>query len=316
MRALDNLNPLRICVVGFGHAGRLFSGAVQSSDRADLVGIVEPNQRTRGLIPRGLDRFRDLDEAMLKGVDAFVISSPTGTHAELASYCVNHGYRVLVEKPAAKSNAEFDALLNLPTSSTNHLYFALHAAFGDEVQWFHSWYQRRKHVVGEVSSINQFFQDPYLNNPVAQKALGDAWLDSGPNAISVSFLISAATDFEVSKFVAYPADTTPILRAKAFMMLSSDHGDRVPTRIRVAWTERSASKWTRISFPNSSFLLDHAAQAVYSVRPGGLNLLFKGVGDRLVNHYSGVVDDFCRSGQSSGGQRFGTLVHRALLKLY
>lgn len=103
-------DELRIVLVGGGRAGlvhgRNFAAGVRG---ARLVGVADPDREAASEAARelGVDRtWSDPLEAVTTDeVDATVITSPTFTHADLATAALEAGKHVLCEKPLA-SNLE------------------------------------------------------------------------------------------------------------------------------------------------------------------------------------------------------------------
>ncbi len=96
--------PCRVAVVGLGSMGshhlRIFSGM----ERVEVVGVADPRQETRDLAAR---RYRvstfDSVESLVRGVrpDVISIAVPTVEHFASASFAIESGAHVLVEKPIA-----------------------------------------------------------------------------------------------------------------------------------------------------------------------------------------------------------------------
>ena len=104
---------LRIGIAGAGHFGRYHALKVVKAERADLVGVHDPDaERARTV---GWEAGApDLDFAdLLAASDALVIASPAETHHALASIALRAGKHVLVEKPIAATLAQADDLAAL-----------------------------------------------------------------------------------------------------------------------------------------------------------------------------------------------------------
>jgi predicted dehydrogenase len=84
-------------------------------DRFDLTGLAEPSPTVREAlaarygIPGAHADYRALLDA--GGLDAVVICSPAGTHAEIALAALDAGLHVLVEKPMCITLADADAIV-------------------------------------------------------------------------------------------------------------------------------------------------------------------------------------------------------------
>jgi UDP-2-acetamido-3-amino-2,3-dideoxy-glucuronate N-acetyltransferase len=97
----------RICVIGAGQWGRNHIRTLK--DLACLAGVVETDERKAAEIQATYPEIRilrNVEDALAKDFDGFVVATPAETHHELAALIVKHGKPVLVEKPMALTSAE------------------------------------------------------------------------------------------------------------------------------------------------------------------------------------------------------------------
>lgn len=110
--------PVKIGVVGAGAMGSNHLRVVRDigEERARLVGVAESHEAT---LARAVDRYnvpgyadyrRMIEEAR---PDLVVVVVPTHMHHEVASFALDAGVNVLVEKPIASTIAEGEALIGL-----------------------------------------------------------------------------------------------------------------------------------------------------------------------------------------------------------
>ena len=96
----------RICVVGAGSIGRRHIRLLNERDDVSLS-IVEPFEKSYQRIVDEIGTFRrfsSLEEALISGeVDAVVIATPHGMHAEMALKALEAGVDVFCEKPMSDS---------------------------------------------------------------------------------------------------------------------------------------------------------------------------------------------------------------------
>jgi predicted dehydrogenase len=107
--------PLKLCLVGAGHMGRLHAGKLAGMKDISLTCIVDVNRPqaqevARGHGAKGSDRIED---ALADGVQGAVIASTTGTHFAVAREFLKRGVHVFVEKPIAADPEEAEALIEL-----------------------------------------------------------------------------------------------------------------------------------------------------------------------------------------------------------
>jgi predicted dehydrogenase len=109
--------PIRIGVVGLGYWGPNLVRNLFELMAVELVAVCDLRRERLELIRRRYPDVRRTTHAeeLLNdpSVDAIVISTPVGTHFELASAALNAGKHVFVEKPLAASVAEAAALIEL-----------------------------------------------------------------------------------------------------------------------------------------------------------------------------------------------------------
>ena len=108
------MTPIRIAVIGAGHLGRIHTRLLAGDDQFELVGIVDPSATARQAMARehGVAVFSDFRQ--LQGqAEAAVVATPTILHHEVASYLLQNGVHVLVEKPITTTVSQANALIQL-----------------------------------------------------------------------------------------------------------------------------------------------------------------------------------------------------------
>jgi predicted dehydrogenase len=99
---------IRVGLVGFGMAGRVFHAPLLSSvEGLELAAVVERNSNTAAERYPGIQVYRSL-EAMLAdaSLGLFVLATPNGTHFALAKEILQAGKNVVVDKPMTLTSAE------------------------------------------------------------------------------------------------------------------------------------------------------------------------------------------------------------------
>jgi predicted dehydrogenase len=108
----DDVNNLRIAVIGVGHLGRHHARILSSLPGVELVAVVDVNQPRADEIAAANRTQALYDHRGLAGtVDAVTIAVPTELHAEIGIGFLETGVHALIEKPIARSLAEADALI-------------------------------------------------------------------------------------------------------------------------------------------------------------------------------------------------------------
>ncbi len=92
--------PLRICVVGAGHLGKIHARLLSGLDDVQVVAVTDPSDAARNAVREtlGIPTYAS-HRQVIDSVDAAIIASPSGLHASVASDFLEAGKHVLVEKP-------------------------------------------------------------------------------------------------------------------------------------------------------------------------------------------------------------------------
>ena len=115
---------IRVGLVGFGLGGRVFHAPLISSvEGLELAAVVERTANRAAERYPGITTYRTLD-AMLAdpSLGLIVISTPSGTHFDLALQALKAGKNVVVDKPVAVTSAEGAELMHL--AAKKNLLFA------------------------------------------------------------------------------------------------------------------------------------------------------------------------------------------------
>jgi UDP-N-acetylglucosamine 3-dehydrogenase len=105
---------VRAGVIGLGTMGRHHVRVLQEMDRADLVGVADPEPRALSLALRGRDvrGYQNYLEFLeVEKPDLVVVAVPTSLHLEVATAAMRRGAHVLIEKPIAATTDEAQALI-------------------------------------------------------------------------------------------------------------------------------------------------------------------------------------------------------------
>jgi predicted dehydrogenase len=106
---------IRVGLVGFGMAGRIFHAPLISSvDGLELAAVVERHTDQAAARYPGIKTYRSL-EAMLAdaSLDLFVVATPTGSHFEVTRQILEVGKNVVADKPVAVGSDEIAQLMTL-----------------------------------------------------------------------------------------------------------------------------------------------------------------------------------------------------------
>jgi predicted dehydrogenase len=99
---------IRVGVIGFGLAGRVFHAPLISSvDGLELAGVMERHSDEAARRYPGIRTYRSVEELLGdESLGLVVVASPSGTHYEVARQIIAAGRDLVVDKPVAVRSAE------------------------------------------------------------------------------------------------------------------------------------------------------------------------------------------------------------------
>ena len=106
---------IRVGVVGFGMGGRVFHGPLISSvEGLELAAVVERSSNKAAERYPGITTYRSVEEMLAdSSLGLFVVTTPSGTHFEIARQLLEAGKNVVVDKPMSTTSAEVAQLMEL-----------------------------------------------------------------------------------------------------------------------------------------------------------------------------------------------------------
>jgi predicted dehydrogenase len=269
-----------------GKVARYHVEALEQLDRVQLVAAVDP------AVPELY--FRGANVSVYPNVRAFlaaseadyvVVATPTSTHVAVCLELVAGGCqaRLLVEKPIAESLESAEELLRATAQSgAPSLQVLYHFAFAPEVLWTRDRLDVFQQEHGAIVQFDCFFSDPYVTSPEVVESLGNSWIDSGINALSV---VARFVNLERRLAIRTLPDVYSSFRA-VFEFKSSGMAGR--GAIWTSWNATQGAKSTRLTFADgTSLTLEHTAVAVRLVTSQGKidMAAWDGSTPRMVRHY-------------------------------
>lgn len=106
---------IRVGLIGFGMAGRVFHGPLLSSvEGVELAAVMERSTSRAAERYPSIKTYRSLEEILAdKSLDLFVVATPSATHFEVARQVLEAGKNVVVDKPMATRSTEIAELIRL-----------------------------------------------------------------------------------------------------------------------------------------------------------------------------------------------------------
>ncbi len=289
---------MQIALIGIGKIANYQMQAITHTQGIKLVDAhdLDPNKAEE--LPGSVQFHSDLEKMLKKSTaDAFLVSTPTNTHFEVAMRVIESDRIAIVEKPLCTSQSEMEALLTAARTRKLPLYTAFHPAYGREVDWWREQRDARNFDLGELLGFDTCFADPYyIDGKLTLGAVGKAgaWTDSGASGLSA---LSRLIDPASMKLIDGRMTIIPSLdcaQVQGLGIYSFEAQGRVGYgMVDTNWTLGKNYKTTHLRYENGIVELDHAREVATLRLTGQEKLVFNLATDkpRLVNHYCGVFSD-------------------------
>lgn len=305
-----------VLIVGLGEVAATHLRVLEHITGADVVAGVDIVPRP-GLAFRGapLPVYPDLRQAAdLRQIDVVVIATPTPSHAPVCAdiAALLPAARILIEKPAADNLAGARHVLQ-DIARQQPVDVAYHMAFAPEVLWAEQTWQSSRSLLGVPVSAEISFTDPYDEEfePAAAR-LGNSWIDSGINALSVLRRFTGLTSRISLRRIGQRSHSV----FEAHMACQSD-GHEFDALILTSWHVTDPAKTTRIRYSSGAQLvMDHTAVAAYLILDGSISDVFAAGAaiHRRERHYRALYESWLTGNQPIATPQDHLLLHELLLE--
>ena len=148
---------IRVGLVGFGMAGRVFHAPLISSvEGLELAAVVERNSNHAAERYPGITTCRSLEELLADAsIKLVVIATPNSTHFPLAMKALEAAKSVVVDKPVALSSAEIKQLAELAGGIGLQMFPFHNRRFDSDFQTIHRLIH--DHSLGRLVHCESFF---------------------------------------------------------------------------------------------------------------------------------------------------------------
>ncbi len=238
-------------------------------------------------------------EEMISSVklDVLLVSVPNSEHYMVCRDLLINGFDVIVEKPATTSVEEFLSLTEIAKSTNALIHTAFHAAFAVDLLWFQKNYGQLIKKYGRITAFRCGFYDPYISGGVLSNSamnLGNSWIDSGINALSVIDKLLPEFEVEDIKLTQLPQINRAV-QGSANIIFNSNNFFGTGL-IDTNWSLNINYKTTMLYFGESNhrILLNHSDQQVMLINNANRKKILFSLNNnlpRLTAHYIGVFMD-------------------------
>lgn len=311
---------MQIALIGIGKIANYQMQAISHTPGIKLVDAHDLDANKAEELP-GSVHFHDDLEKMLKksNADAFLVSTPTACHFEVAMRVIESDRIAIVEKPLCTSQSEMDALLTAARTRKLLLYTAFHPAYGREVDWWREQREARNFDLGALLGFDTCFADPYyIEGKLTLGAIGKygAWSDSGVSGLSALSRLIDPTTMQLIDGRMTVIPSLSCVQVQGLGMYSFVEQDNTGYgMVDTNWTLGKNYKMTRLRYENGIVALDHAKEVAILSLSGQEALTFNLATDkpRLVNHYCGVFSDLTEMfAKGEDNTELSEVLHRLL----
>jgi scyllo-inositol 2-dehydrogenase (NADP+) len=197
---------IRVGLVGFGMAGRVFHGPLISSvDGLELAAVVERNSDNAAKRYPGITTYRSVEELLADAsIKLVVVATPNSSHFQIALKALEAAKNVVVDKPVALASSEIGQLAELAGGIGLHLFPFHNRRFDSDFQTIQKVIS--EHSLGRLVDFESFFDRwrPGLSTRVWKEEddQGGILLDLGTHVVDEALMLfglPASVGAEVSR---------------------------------------------------------------------------------------------------------------------
>jgi len=142
---------LKFSLLGYGHIGKVHRQAIEETEGAKLVSIIDMNLQDEDL---GIKTYTTLESFLSEDseTDIVVIATPNGLHREHAIRCLNAGKHVLIEKPMALATDRAQEILDVAAGKGLRVFSSMQLRFSPPVSYVKQLLENNS--LGEIYMVN------------------------------------------------------------------------------------------------------------------------------------------------------------------
>lgn len=275
-----------VSVIGLGHAF-IHQEKVLKDNFKDIE-LCDIDQKKQ-IQYNAISDYKKLNNSLV-----FVLVPPK-KHLEILKKLNNK--KIILEKPMVTNLKELKELVNI---NNLDIYSSLHFAFGKEIEYF------IKKINKRPNHIYSYISDNYVSNSHIKKnqiSLGGSYLDEVINPLSaICRMFGYNIKFIKTEKKFYDGDIYDYYSKSVFKT------DNIETIIEVEWNNKKSKKYIDLEYDDRTIRLDSMNQEVIDLTNN--KILYKAKGNRMYNHYSGVIKDY----KKNNNFKHSIILHKELLK--
>lgn len=142
---------LKFSLLGYGHIGKVHRQAIEETEGAALVSIIDMNLQNEDL---GVKTYTTLESFLSTDTetDVVIIATPNGLHREHAIRCLNAGKHVLIEKPMALNAERAQEILTVAEHKGLRVFSSMQLRFSPPVSYVKQLLENG--CLGEIYMVN------------------------------------------------------------------------------------------------------------------------------------------------------------------
>lgn len=142
---------LKFSLLGFGHIGKVHKQAIEETEGAELVAIIDVNLKESDA---DLPLYKTLEEFLEKDqeTDVVVIATPNGLHKQHAIQCMAGGKHVLIEKPMALNSQDAKEIIEASEKYGKRVFSSMQLRFSPPVMYVKNLLENQ--ALGKVFMVN------------------------------------------------------------------------------------------------------------------------------------------------------------------
>lgn len=286
-------------LIGIGHIAEHQIAALACSNAWRLVGACDMRAERRSLLPDGVPFFTSTDQLFRNAdMDLVLVSTPNLTHYDIGKSVLSAGRNLLLEKPCCHTRSGMQELVSMARVRGLFFSVAMHASQASDLLWFIENHGRWGLSLSDLAGFEAGFFDSLIEGgrlAASAASLGDSWVDSGINAISVISALVPPDCLAVAeaRFTNVAVGECRYPQANVTIEFEME-GRRGRGTIETNWALGINRKHTRLRFRDGrEVLLDHSLEMVVLIENGAEKARVDLHNDRprLVNHYVNVLND-------------------------